>query len=116
MRTKASSSDSPPARSSSRSPERTILPPIDDRDAVAQALDDFEHVGRQEDRGAAAHLVLEDVLHQARADGVHAFEGLVHQEQLGMVDQRGRHGDALPHALGVLGDDLAIELELEQLE
>ena len=55
-----------------------------------------------------AHLVEQNVFHQARAHGIHAFERLVHEEQLGAVDQRGGHGHALAHAFGVLGDQLAV--------
>ena len=115
-RTKASSSDSPPARNSSSVPHVTMRAVIDDGHAVAQALHHFEHVRGQKDGGAAPHLVDQDVLHQPRAHRVHAFERLVHQKQVGMVDQRRRHRDALAHALGVLADDLAVVLQFEQIQ
>ena len=94
----------------------TILPFVDDGHAVAEPLHNFEHVGGEKDGGAALHLVDQDVFHQARAHGVHAFERLVHQEQVGMVDQGRGHGDALAHAFGVFGDDLAVGLQLEEVE
>ena len=57
----------------------------------------------------------EDVLHQARAYGIDAFERLVHQEEFGVMNQRGGHGNALAHAFGVFADDFAVGLELEEV-
>src|SRR5689334_13328271 len=58
----------------------------------------------------------ENVLHRARADRVHALRRLVHEEQFGVVDERGGHRYPLAHAFGVLADDLAIGLKLEEIE
>jgi hypothetical protein len=58
-----------------------------------------------------------DLLHQARADGVDAFERLVHQKQLWPMDERCRHGRALAHTFRIFGDQLTgLRVELEQGE
>ena len=114
-RTKASSSDSPAGAQIAERGGGHDAAFVDDGDAVAEALDDFEHVGGEKDGGAALHLVEQDVLHEARADGVDAFEGLVHEEEFGMVDEGGGHGDALAHAFGVFADDFAVGLKLKEV-
>ena len=118
-RTKASSSVSDAAAQFLHGAFAHQLAFVDDGDAVAQPLHHFEHVRGEEDGGAVAHLFEQDILHQARAHGVDAFERLIHQEQLGPVDQRRGHGDALAHAFGIFGDQLlrgAVEFEqLQQL-
>src|SRR5258706_12571997 len=49
-------------------------PLVDDRHPVAQPLDHLEHVRGEEDRGALADLAEQDLLHQARAERIDAFE------------------------------------------
>lgn len=81
---------------------------MDDRDAVAEPFDDLEHVRGEEHSGAPADTVEQDVFHKTSADRVDAFEGFVEQEQLGGVDEGGRHRDAFSHAFGVFGDKLLV--------
>lgn len=80
---------------------------MDDGDAVAEALDDFEDVGGEKDGGTPADEVEEEVFHEAGPDGVDPFERFVHEKELRTVDEGGRHGDAFAHALGVFGDEFA---------
>jgi len=80
---------------------------MDDGDAVAEALNDFEDVGGEKDGGAPADEVEEEVFHEAGPDGVDPFEGFVHEKELGTVDEGGSHGDAFAHAFGVFGDEFA---------
>ena len=69
------------------------------REFRLKALDHFEHMRGEKNRGAMPDLVDKDVFHQPRAHGIHAFERLVHQEQSRPVNECRRHGDSLPHAL-----------------
>jgi hypothetical protein len=80
---------------------------VDDADAVTKAFDDFEDVGGEEDGGAVADEVEQEVFHEAGSDGVDAFEGFIHEEELGTVDEGGGHGHAFAHAFGVFADEFA---------
>jgi hypothetical protein len=80
---------------------------VDDGDAVAEAFDDFENVGGEKDGGAALDEIEEEFFHEAGADGIDAFEGFIHEKELGTVDEGSGHGDAFAHALGVFGDEFA---------
>lgn len=80
---------------------------VDDGDAVAEAFDDFENVGGEKDGGAALDEIEEEFFHEAGADGIDAFEGFIHEKELGTVDECSGHGDAFTHAFGVFRDELA---------
>ena len=80
-------------------------------------LHHFEHVRGQENRRAMANLIEQNVFHQPRAHGIDAFKRLIHQKQLGPMDQRRRHGHAFAHAFGIFGDQLvARAVQLEQFQ
>ena len=78
---------------------------VDDGDVGAEALDDFEDVGGEEDGGAAGDHALEHGFESAGGDGVDAFEGLVEEEDFGAVDDGGGEGEFLLHAVGEVGDE-----------
>ena len=88
----------------------------DDRDAVADPLDEVHAVAGEHDGPAGGHVSLEDVDHVRRRHGVDGFERLVEHEQPGRVDHRRREGDLLRHAGRVVGDQ-AVEriLDAERL-
>jgi hypothetical protein len=67
----------------------------DDHHVVAQLLDELELVGGEDDRGAGGGALAQHAAHVRDADGVEAVERLVEDEQLGVVDQRGRELDPL---------------------
>ena len=79
---------------------------MDDADALAQALDDFEHVRGRKMVAPWRTLIEQDVFHQARANGVDAFEEFVHQEEFGAVDPArltAGHALALPLEYSAIG-------------
>ena len=78
------------------------VPPGDDHlDLLGDPLDLLEDVRAEQD-GPALLAHAADELHQVEPlAGVHAVERLVEEEHLRVVDERGRHLDPLPHALGV---------------
>ena len=82
--------------------ERALL---EDRDLLAELLDDLEDVTREQDRRAAFAERREDVFDGAARDGIDAFERLVEKEHVGSVDERGGERDLLLHAEAVVGDD-----------
>ena len=89
----------------------------DDDDAVADQLDDFEHVRDVEDGLALRGELLQQVFEEPGGDDVEAGERFVEDEQLGIVQQGGGDEDALLHALGVERDGrVAPGLEVEQSE
>ncbi len=79
----------------------------DDGDVGAEALDDLEDVGGEEDGGAAGDHALEHGFEGSGGDGVDAFEGLVEEEDAGAVDDGGGEGEFFLHAVGEVGDELA---------
>ena len=63
---------------------------------------------------------LELVVHDVAGHGVEGAEGLVHQQDVGLLRQRPGQGDALAHAagqlVGLLVDEAVEPHQLEQLE
>ena len=68
---------------------------VDDRDLLADVLDELELVAGEEDGGAARRLAAEHLGERVHRDRVEAGERLVEDEQLGLVQQRGRELCAL---------------------
>jgi hypothetical protein len=66
---------------------------LDDDDFVGVA--DGGEAVRDDDGGAPGGEALEGGLHEALADGVQRAGGLVQQQDLGVLQQRPRNGDAL---------------------
>lgn len=90
---------------------------VDDGDAVTEAFHDLQDVGGEEDGGSLGDEVEENILHEARADGVHAFEGFIHEENLWAVDEGGGHGDTFPHSFGEFSDQLGpVAIHLQEGE
>src|ERR1035441_8535365 len=81
---------------------------VNDADVGAQALDDLQHMRGEEDGGAARDHALQHLLQRAGGDGVDAFEGLVEEEHLGAVDDRGGQRKLLLHAVREVGDQLLV--------
>src|SRR5439155_19064074 len=81
------------------------LPLVDDGDVAAEALDDLQDVGGEEDRGAARDHALEHRLERAGGDRVHSLERLVEEENARAVDDGGGERELLLHAVGVVGDE-----------
>ena len=73
----------------------------EDDDAVADLLDDFEHVRDVEDGFAARGEFEEQVFEEAGGDDIEAGEWLVEDQKGGIVQQRRGDQYALLHAFGV---------------
>jgi len=74
----------------------------------AEALHHLQHVGGQEDgEPPPAHQAREERGERLLGDRVHALEGLVEEEELRAVDERGGEPELLLHAEAVVGDQLA---------
>ena len=67
------------------------------------ALHLLQDVRREEDHPAGVRELPEEGHHVEALARVHPVEGLVEHEDGRVVDERGRHLGALPHALGVRG-------------
>ena len=78
---------------------------VDDGDVSAEALDDFQDVGGEEDRCAAGDHALEHRLESAGGDGVDPFEWLVEEENFGAVDDGSGECELFLHAVGEVGDE-----------
>jgi hypothetical protein len=78
---------------------------VDDGDVGAEALDDLEDVGGEEDGGAAGDHALEHGFESGGGDGVDAFEGFVEEEDFWTVDDGGGEGELFLHAVGEVGDE-----------
>lgn len=79
-------------------------PVLDDADAVAEAFDEVELVGGEDDGDATVGLVAQDLGHDVDGDGVEAGERFVEYEDFGGVDEGGGELDALLVAEGELHD------------
>ena len=87
------------------------------RDAIADALDDVEQVGRVEDRSALVRPAAKDRLEHRRARRVETAEGFVQHEELGPREERAGQGRLLPHPAGERADGIVDpSRELEVLE
>ncbi len=82
----------------------------DEGDGVADFFDLVHAVGAEEDGLALLAEVDEGVHEEGGVDGIEAAEGLVHDDEVGVVEQSGDELDLLLHALGelfgLLGDGL----------
>jgi hypothetical protein len=79
---------------------------VDDAYVGAEALNDFENVGGEEDSCAAGDHALQHLLEGAGGDGVDALEGLVEKEDLRPVDDGCGEGELFLHAVREVGDEL----------
>jgi len=77
---------------SSRSDEPPV---VDDGDVVADPLDELELVAGENDCGASRHLTFQHVAHEIDAHRIEAREGLVQNQQIGVVHQRHRELNTL---------------------
>src|SRR5271170_2718354 len=75
---------------------------MDEADAVADLFDLIHSVGGEEDGAALFAEVDESVHEQNGVDGIEAAEGLVHDDELGLVQESGDELDLLLHTLGKL--------------
>ena len=62
-------------------------------------LDLFENVRAEQDGAPFRAEPGEQIKHLQALPRIHPVEGLIEQQNLGVVDKRGRHLDPLPHAL-----------------
>src|SRR4051812_44383862 len=67
---------------------------MNDGNAFAEAFHHFEDVRCEKDGGALANLVDQDIFHEPGAHSVDSFKGLVHEKELGPMDEGRGHGDA----------------------
>jgi hypothetical protein len=74
---------------------------VDDEDAVADALDDIEHVGAVEDGFAVGGQGGEQVFDEDGGIDIEAGEGLIEEDDVRVVEQGGGDQDFLPHAFGI---------------
>src|SRR3984957_9506633 len=90
---------------------------MNDRNVAAQALDDFENMRGEKNRGSAGVHALQHGLQGAGGDRVHAFEGLVEKQDLGSMNHGRCQRELLLHAVGVVGDELfGLVRELHEIE
>src|ERR1700733_14260405 len=90
---------------------------VNDGDVAAEALDDFEHMGGQENCCAVANHSLQHGLESAGGDGVHTFERLVKKKHARTVNDGGGHGQLLLHAVRIIGDErFGTIAELHEIE
>ena len=82
-----------------RAPLGQQLAVVDDRHAVADALDLAEQMGVEQHGDAAPAQLAEQVAHDPPPDRVERARGLVEQQQARPADQRLRDPEALLHAL-----------------
>ena len=75
---------------------------VDKGDGVAEFFDLVHAVGGEEDRFTLLAEVDERVHEEDGVDGIEAAEGLVHDDELGLVQERCDELDLLLHALGEL--------------
>jgi hypothetical protein len=73
---------------------------VDEADVVAHLFDLIHAVGGEEDGFALGAEVDEGVLQEGGVDGIEAGEGLVHDDEVGLVEEGGDELDLLLHALG----------------
>src|SRR5580704_14025881 len=90
---------------------------MNDRNVAAQALDDFENMRGEKNRGSAGDHALQHGFQRAGGDRVHAFDGLVEKQDLGSMNHGRCQGELLLHAVGVVGDELFVLVrELHEIE
>ena len=77
---------------------------VDDRDVLADVLDELELMAGEEDGGAAGRLAAEHLGERVHGDRVEPGERLVEHEQLRLVQQRRRELGALLVAVRELLD------------
>ena len=75
---------------------------IDQADRVAQPLDLVHAMGGEQDGLARLLQLDQDVLQHDRVGGIEAGEWLIHDDEIGIVQQRGDELHLLLHALGKL--------------
>ena len=95
----------PPARRAANVPDgATDDDPatIDDRDRFAHRLDGVHLVGREDERPALVTKLEEGLAEEGDVDRIEAGERLVHQQDLGVVEDRRDELDLLLIALGQL--------------
>ena len=114
------SSRLPPLGGGLEGVERAVgdeAPLVDDQGAVADALDDVEHVRAVEDGLPLGGESGDEVAHQDAGVDVQARQRLVEQQQVGVVEEGRAQQHLLPHPLGVgveRGHPVLGEAELRQ--
>ena len=97
--------------------DREQLAGVDDGDAIAEALGFFHVVGRVDDGAALAVQrfdVLEDLVARLRID---ADRGLVEQQQVRLVHERGGEVEAPLHAARIGADAIVLAIgEADEIE
>ena len=90
---------------------------LNDPDAIAHRLRDFERVRRHHDRVAAMRVFAKEILENARRLRIETDHRLVDDDDLGAMHERARDDQLLPHAVAVALDQLVAPLlEIEQRE
>ena len=100
-----------------RPPEQLVDGPLphqlsraDDADAVADLLDLGHQVAREEDGAAALAEAPDELAHLGHAGRVEAVRRLVEDQQVRVLDQRGRDAEPLLHPLRVRAEAVACPL------
>ena len=88
-------------RSSSIVPTEIRHRLVDDADAVAHALGNFQDVRGEEDGGAAFGHLAQDILDQPGGLGVQPDGRLIQYQHFRIVDQGGSQSSFLLHAMAV---------------
>src|SRR5687767_12921399 len=77
---------------------------VDEADGIAESLHGIHAVGREQNSLASLLELEQHVLHLHGVHGIHAAERLVHNDEVGVVEQRGNELDLLLHSFGKLLD------------
>ena len=77
---------------------------VDDRDVLADVIDELQLMAGEQDRGAAGSLAAEHLGEGSHRERVEPGKGLVEHEEVGLVQQRRRELGALLVSVGELLD------------
>src|ERR1044072_4611228 len=97
--------------------ERANVSALNDADAIAQRLRDFQRMRRHHDRVTTVRVLAEEILQDARSLRVQPDHGLIHDDDFRAMHEGARDDQLLPHAVAVALDQLVAPLlEIEQGE
>src|SRR5207248_4216042 len=96
-------------------PASANLSTLNNGDALAQRLCDFQRVRRHHDRVAAACILSKQILEDLCRLWIQSHHRLVDDDDVGAMHERARDDELLPHAMAVALDQLVAPfLEVEQ--
>src|SRR5215212_51224 len=97
--------------------ERANFSGLNDSNSVAHRLGNFERVRRHHDSMSAACVLAEKVLQNARCFWIESNHWLVDDDDIGLVNERARDDELLPHSVAVALDQLVAPfIEIEECQ